>query len=254
MRQRKALLNSQNSPAPIAPRPLLSFTNKPWRPRDVLGVSETKIKKDFTVFIVWKLEYLCLLTREKLRQRKFLANQISKLLSTILATLGTNADLKVSETEIEKVTQKFLTFSKLVSFYLEKSPSLRFRWQMAITLRNPIWPQRICIWGFLSNLIWVQVNIWCSEIKGIKKFQLRRNHKQVLFSQLTLLVLFVYAQQAEIAYSNQNNSATVSKLTFQAASTGKPMNCRSWLSWCWVACHSFDLSPKTSDNYALSKL
>ena len=76
--------------------------------------------------------------REKLRQRKFLANQISKLLSTILATLGTNADLKVSETEIEKVTQKFLTFSKLVSFYLEKSPSLRFRWQMAITLRNPI--------------------------------------------------------------------------------------------------------------------
>ena len=55
----------------------------------------------------------------------------------------------------------------------------------------------------------------------------------------------------EIAYSNQNNSATMSKLTFQAASTGKPMNCQSWLPWCWVACHSFDLSPKTSDNYAL---
>ena len=54
-------------------------------------------------------------------------------------------------------------------------------------------------------------------------------------------------------HSNQNNSATVSKLTFQAASTGKPMNCRSWLPWCWVACHSFDLSPKTSDNYALLK-
>ena len=46
----------------------------------------------------------------------------------------------------------------------------------------------------------------------------------------------------------------MSKLTFQAASTGKPMNCRSWLPWCWVACHSFDLSPKTSDNYALLKL
>ena len=73
-------------------------------------------------------------------------------------------------------------------------------------------------------------NLWRNPIDATKI------HQKVSFS-------------ATIAYSNQNNSATVSKLTFQAASTRKPMNCRSWLPWCWVACHSFDLSPKTSDNY-----
>ena len=46
-------------------------------------------------------------------------------------------------------------------------------------------------------------------------------------------------------YSNQNNSATVSKLTFQVASTGWAGAAAEW------PVIVSDLSPKTSDNYAL---
>ena len=55
-----------------------------------------------------------------------------------------------------------------------------------------------------------------------------------------------------IGQSDQNNSATVSKLVSQPATTGSLLRTPSWLPWCYVACHNFDLSCKTSDQIALS--
>ena len=54
-----------------------------------------------------------------------------------------------------------------------------------------------------------------------------------------------------IGQSDQNNSATVSKLRSQPATTGYILINPSWLPWCCVAYHNSDLSCKTSDQIGL---
>ena len=58
-------------------------------------------------------------------------------------------------------------------------------------------------------------------------------------------------EQSTIGQSDQNNSATVSKLRSQPDKTGYILINPSQLPWCCVTCHNFDLSCKSSDQIAL---
>ena len=72
---------------------------------------------------------------------------------------------------------------------------------------------------FISPGLFMLVSLKASNFQTLKGNG--KVLKSAFFANITILIRWTDGKSASIAYSNQNYSATVSKLTFQAANTGK---------------------------------